>query len=519
LIRHILFIYLSCSYVLFGQIPNQYYIPAHNKTGYELKTALSQIITSGHLTNTYTSLWIHFQTTDKRPDGKVWDMYSDCPFTFGADQCGNYKNICDCYNREHSFPASWFNGTYPMYADLNHLYPTDGKVNGIRENYPFGETNGTQHNISKLGSCTFPGYTGTVFEPADEYKGDFARTYFYIATRYENEITKWSCPMLAGDKTSVFTTWSINLLLKWHRQDPVSEKEINRNNAVYNIQKNRNPFIDYPELVELIWGTNFGQPFLPELLPNIFGKDFACENSENVYRTDKGNSSYVWEVTGGTITGASNLDSVVVKWNQITTGKVAVRYTCNGIQSPVASLTVDVRRRPMPHIIGDRYILKNTEHHLYTTETGKDDYTWNFSGNIALSEGGGIHDHKAIIDSGDEGIATISVNYTQGGCPALAPTVLNVEIVSEVGIDDISVGSISILIYPNPGNHHAAIIFEKPFSGNIYLYNIFGVLLQKISLQNICHQSIDISKYPTGIYILKLGHDNQTSIHKKIIKL
>ncbi|MCL2511027.1 MAG: endonuclease [Bacteroidales bacterium] len=263
----ILFALLSCFYVLYGQIPMQYYSAAHNKSGYELKTALSEIITSGHVSVTYSSLWTHFQTTDRLPDGTVWDMYSDCTFTFGTNQCGNYKDICDCYNREHSFPVSWFGGsnTHPMYTDLFHLYPTDGKVNAIRANYPFGETNGTQHNISKLGASSFPGYTGIVFEPADEYKGDFARTYFYVATRYESQIAQWSCPMLAGNGTSVFTKWAADLLLKWHLQDPVSEKERNRIEVVYGIQKNRNPFIDYPELAELIWGDDFGEPFSPKV--------------------------------------------------------------------------------------------------------------------------------------------------------------------------------------------------------------------------------------------------------------
>jgi endonuclease I len=268
----IIFLLLSCSYILYGQIPAQYYGAAYNKSGYELKTALSEIITSGHVSVSYSSLWTHFQTTDKRSEGTVWDMYSDCTFNFGyPDQCGNYSSVCDCYNREHSFPASWFGGsnTHPMYTDLFHLYPTDGMVNNYRGNYPFGETNGGAQygGISKLGSCTFPECSGTVFEPADEYKGDFARTYFYVATRYESQIAQWSCPspsMLAGNSSSVFTTWSIDLLLKWHEQDPVSEKETNRNAAVYNIQKNRNPFIDYPELVELIWGSDFGKPFLPE---------------------------------------------------------------------------------------------------------------------------------------------------------------------------------------------------------------------------------------------------------------
>jgi endonuclease I len=249
------FISFLLLFVAIAQIPPNYYNAAEGKKQLALKTALSQIITTGHTTNTYASLWTHFQITDKQPNGKVWDMYSDCNFTFVSNQCGNYKSICDCYNREHSVPASWFNDEYPMYADLFHLYPTDGKVNNYRGNYPFGETNGICYSISKVGSCTFPGYSGTVFEPSDEYKGDFARTYFYMATRYENQISKWESPMLTGKDNPVFTTWATNLLLKWHRNDPVSQKELDRNNAVYGIQYNRNPFIDYPEMVEHIWGN------------------------------------------------------------------------------------------------------------------------------------------------------------------------------------------------------------------------------------------------------------------------
>ena len=151
-----------------------------------------------------------------------------------------------------------------MYTDVFHLYPTDGRVNGQRANYPFGEcAGGTTLNNGKgrLGNSTFPDYTGRVFEPIDDYKGDFARTYFYFVTRYEDVMTT-----IGGDsfnKTTYpsFSTWSLNLFLKWHRNDPVSEKEINRNNVIYGFQENRNPFIDHPELVEHIWGNLMGTPW------------------------------------------------------------------------------------------------------------------------------------------------------------------------------------------------------------------------------------------------------------------
>jgi len=250
--------------LVFAQAPEDYYLSAYGKNKAQLKTALYGII-KGHNVRSYADLWTDFQTTDKRADGKVWDMYSTCTFTFISKQCGNYSGVCDCYNREHSFPKSWFDDASPMYTDLFHLYPTDGYTNGRRSNYPFGEVGSVTwsgNNGSKLGSAKSGlGYSGTVFEPADEYKGDFARTYFYMVTRYDNVVASWysnaeAKPTLNGTSYPAFTSWSQEMLLKWHRQDPVSEKETNRNNAVYGIQNNRNPFIDYPELAEYIWGNH-----------------------------------------------------------------------------------------------------------------------------------------------------------------------------------------------------------------------------------------------------------------------
>ena len=253
---HLVGLFFVFSLVSFAQPGAGYYDNANNKSDAALKTALFNIIKNPDVLS-YKGLWTAFYTTDSK-DGKVWDMYSDCSFTFGNDQCGNYSNVCDCYNREHSFPKSWFNDASPMYSDLFHLYPTDGKVNGMRGNYPFGEvTNGTEWGTGKVGSARSGlGYSGTVFEPADEYKGDFARTYFYMVTCYENRISSWSSEMLSG---STFAAWATTMLLSWHRDDPVSEKEINRNNAVEGFQGNRNPFIDYPDLVEYIWGNMKGQ--------------------------------------------------------------------------------------------------------------------------------------------------------------------------------------------------------------------------------------------------------------------
>ncbi|HOU98484.1 MAG TPA: endonuclease [Bacteroidales bacterium] len=255
----VLFLLVSASII--AQIPAGYYDAAQGLNGDALRYKLHDIISNGYVQGSYNQLWTSYQTTDKRSDGKVWDMYSDIPggtppylFTFVTDQCGTYSVEGDCYNREHSVPASWFNDAYPMYSDLFHIVPTDGYVNNRRSNYPFGKVasaSWTSQNGSKLGTSAVSGYTGTVFEPIDSFKGDFARIYFYMATRYKDEIPSWSSnTVFSGDNLSA---WAKNMFIQWSILDPVSAKEIARNNAVYAIQHNRNPYVDHPEWISGVW--------------------------------------------------------------------------------------------------------------------------------------------------------------------------------------------------------------------------------------------------------------------------
>jgi endonuclease I len=245
-----------------AQPPEGYYDSAAGLSGKALQQALHDII-DDHTAVSYSDLWTCFQSTDKKADGTVWDMYSDIPegipayiFVFITDQCGDYSAEGNCYNREHSFPKSWFNDAAPMYTDLFHIYPTDGWVNNKRGKLPYGETNNpawTSTNGSMVGPSSIKGYTGAVFEPIDEYKGDFARTFFYMATRYYGEDSTWpGSDMTIGAQPR---QWALAMLLAWHRADAVSTKETDRNNEVYKYQNNRNPFIDDPQFAEKIWGT------------------------------------------------------------------------------------------------------------------------------------------------------------------------------------------------------------------------------------------------------------------------
>lgn len=261
--------FILISYGLMAQIPTGYYNGTENLSGTALKQALHNII-DNHSSVSYSALWTHVQTTDKTSANKVWDMYSDIPgstppytFNFGSDQCGNYSQEGDCYNREHSWPQSWFNEGSPMKTDLFHVYPTDGYVNGQRGSYPFGEVgtaSWTSQNGSQRGACTYPGYTSICFEPIDEYKGDFARSYFYMSVRYYGEDSGWATNS-AVDGAEI-QPWSQNMFMEWHVNDPVSTKEINRNDAIYGIQNNRNPFIDHPEFAILMFSSNYPQPVI-----------------------------------------------------------------------------------------------------------------------------------------------------------------------------------------------------------------------------------------------------------------
>ena len=269
---------------LFGQVPDGYYDRAAGKKGAALKTALCGIIYQ-HTALSYDELWDAFRTTDRRADGKVWDMYSSTTnYTFGTDQAGNNKgHEGGNYNREHSFPKSWFNDARPMYTDLFHLYPTDTYVNGMRSNLPFGETDRPTYTsnggFSKVGPSSVAGYSGKVFEPNDEYKGDFARTYFYMATCYENQISSWSCDMLAGNKYPAYADWALQMLLRWAEEDPVSDKETKRNNEVYKLQHNRNPYIDFPGLEQYVWGNRTDVAFDPD---NYTGGDSPVDPTPEV---------------------------------------------------------------------------------------------------------------------------------------------------------------------------------------------------------------------------------------------
>ena len=338
-----------------------YYQQIDGKAGKTLFDAVQQVTKTGYSSLGYDGLWTAFKTTDKKSNGQVWDMYSNCNWTFGSDQCGSYSNECDCYNREHSIPKSWFGGsTSGPGCDIFHLVPTDGKVNGMRSNYAFGEVSsasytydgakkGSAKSITITGGNTIAGNTGTtisasgtVFEPRDEYKGDFARGYMGSLLRWAGEKS-----FTSGEGSDIFTTtfttgsfgltkYGVALLMKWHRQDPVSKKEIDRNNGIQQTQGNRNPFIDYPYLAEYIWGEKAGETLYLEDIMTAYDADFVLGESdgsrEDVVRTP------VLSVSTATV----NFPSVLVDEESSVSIKVTGVYLTSNITLTISGEDADM---------------------------------------------------------------------------------------------------------------------------------------------------------------------------------
>jgi endonuclease I len=324
--------FLLFSLIGWAQIPANYYSTATG-TGLALKTNLRKIIdnvndgiTLEHLHSDqgYGALWTLYTRTAFRDnyyenDGSLLDMYSENPsgidpynYTNASQQCGSYTSEGDCFNREHLIPQSYFDGyaINPMKNDPFFVIPSDGKVNGDRNNLPFGKVGTatyTSQNGSKRGnglnSGYALGYSGIVFEPIDEFKGDIARAFFYFATRYETDMTNFynaanasTCQaknMFDGSTGRAFTNPFLDILVQWHIDDPVSAKEIAINNDIYyNHQSNRNPYIDHPEYVGVIWNGFLGN------------NSFALENTISIYPNPAVNNEI-------TISSGTELKSII----------------------------------------------------------------------------------------------------------------------------------------------------------------------------------------------------------------
>lgn len=461
-----------------SNIPSGYYSTA-TSTGAALKTELYNII-KNHTVRSYGALWTDYQSTDVKPNGKVWDMYTDnggcqnnsVEFTFISDQCGNYGGEGDCYNREHSFPKSWFNDASPMNTDLYHVVPSDGYSNGMRSNYPYGEvssasyttSNGSKRGNNNVGSS----YSGLVFEPADIYKGDFARIYFYMATRYETQINSWdnnssyADAIMDGTSFPCYEQWFLDMLVQWHLQDPVSQKEIERNDNVYSIQNNRNPYVDNPAFVMQVWGGQISTKPEPDAFPSNF------------------------------VASALSMSEVRVDWQDA-----------------------------QGSVIPDGYLLKaNLSGNFSDPQDGVE-------GNIDnnLSDGDALVRVQAAVETYSfAGLDTATIYHFRIWPYTNSGSSINYKLASSVPGD-------TALTKPDDSgifNKNHQLFFDTPFVSNDQLivnlksnqqfvmtfYDISGRKLQKKSISGFGRKVISLENLPKGLFILNISSDNQSFVFK-----
>jgi endonuclease I len=262
-----------------GAAPIGYYDGLDGKKKEALKAAAKAAVTQHQRLN-YTNLPVYWEYSDVYPElvesqsgdmcKRWWEMYSNNIYLILPNQTARQSFSANGMQREHSVPKSWWKYLNdveytPAYTDMWNLYPSDGPANQAKLNYPLGEVGSSvtyDNGSCKVGTAVTGqgGGSGRVFEPADEYKGDFARSFFYMATVYDD--LPWVVNyMYVQESWPTLQNWAVNMLLQWARQDPVSQKEIDRNDAVENAQGNRNPFVDFPELAEFIWGTRTDEVF------------------------------------------------------------------------------------------------------------------------------------------------------------------------------------------------------------------------------------------------------------------
>lgn len=280
-----LIISVLCSSMLFAG-PGTYYNSIDtNKTCASLKTALFNLISSNTIVLPYGQVDNYYNQTDLKPAEAgggyvIVDRYCSenpngvdyCSFRYPTNFCLTTPSDtlpCNCYNKEHVFPKSWW-GTevYPMYSDMHFIWPADNRINFYKSNFPIGyEKNAyyTSKNGTRVGASdpakNFGYSSSNIFEPIDTFKGDFARAYLYVVTRYQDSIINWlgrstSAEVLDGNKYPGLKSWILQLCVKWSKMDPPSAFEIKRNDSVYSIQGNRNPYIDHPNWVEKVFGPD-----------------------------------------------------------------------------------------------------------------------------------------------------------------------------------------------------------------------------------------------------------------------
>ncbi|WP_340154742.1 endonuclease [uncultured Winogradskyella sp.] len=590
--KHLYLFFLFITTIGFAQIPSNYYDSAAGLTEYALKTQLKNIITNGHSDQGYGSLYSGYVTTftdtEYENDGTILLYYTENPsgtdpyiFNHGSNNCGNYGAEGDCYNREHLVPQSAFGSASPMKNDIHHVIPSDGYANGQRGSFPFGTVSSaswTSLNGSKKGSSSVSGYSGTVFEPIDEFKGDIARAVLYFAVRYEDTMDNYGgFDMFNGTENQALEDWAITMLLDWHYNvDPVDQQEIDRNNAAYNYQGNANPFVDHPEYANMIWNptTDTEAPTDPINLvasnptDNTIDLNWTAStdniavDSYDVYM----NGTYSFNVVSNTaiVTG------LLPDTNYCFTVKAKDAAGNNsGFSNQSCETTTNNGT-----VGGGSECLAETFDNLGTssgsysdvTWTGDDGGTWNATdartdqtlntraitvrnGSLTLpTTSGGIGSLTVTtqrVFSGGSGTFNLNVNGTTVGTIAYGDTeqtitIPNINVENNVTIvingnsgtsnrvmfDDLtytcysglSTGEYninSVKLHPNPVNNNLTVDLKSNIDTDIEIFDILGKQVIKKAINKT--STLNLQALKTGIYIIKITQGNST-ITKKLVK-
>ena len=594
--KHIYLLFLCITSFGFAQIPSNYYDSANGLSGFALKTQLKSIITNGHIDQGYGNLYDGYVTTHTdniaesgyENDGTILLYYTENPngtdpytFNHGSNQCGNYNAEGVCYNREHTIPQSSFNSASPMQNDIHHVVPSDGYTNGQRGSLPFGtvsSANWTSLNGSKRGSSSVNGYSGTVFEPIDEFKGDIARSILYFVTRYENTVDGYtSFDMFNGTENQALEDWAVTMLLDWHYNvDPVDQREIDRNNAAYNYQGNANPFVDHPEYANMIWNPVFDteNPTNPTNLAASNPTDNTIDLNWTASTDNIGVASYdiyinaVFAYNTGNTNTSTTVAGLLADTNYCFTikAKDAANNT-SGFSNQDCEITTN-NGTGGSDCLTESFENIGTPSGSYAdvTWTGDNGATWNATdsrtdqtlntkaitvrnGALTLpSTSGGIGTLTVTtqrVFSGSDGTFNVSVNGTLVGTIAYsdaAQTVsipnINVQNNISVVIDGNSTGSNRVMfddlsytcysglsiedfnennvnLYPNPVKNNLTIELKSNVDTNIEIYNILG----KRVFTNLINKTsnLNLQDLKTGIYIVKITQNNST-ITKKLVK-
>ncbi len=539
------FIGLSLNFAQ-AQIPPGYYNGTQGLAGYTLKTKLNEIITQGYHQRTYSELWDFFAQHDidkyYENDGTILDIYSENPqgtdvyeYTIRTGQCGSngYNGEGDCYNREHLMPQSYFDHKMPMRTDVHHIFPSDGYVNAKHGNLPFGEVanpNYTSLNGSKQGPNSFNysgAYMGVVFEPIDEFKGDIARAYFYMATRYQNQIASWehansgSEHTFNGTSDQVFDDWMLAMLLKWNAEDPVSQREIDRNNAAYQFEGNRNPFIDHPEFVDEIWKSdNTGTNPTTE---TIFYEDFNdCSTIAVNFTAVSELSALNWDC----ITGFGQGNSGAMQMNAYDNGQVPSidwLITTNAVNFD--NYTDEKLSFYAEETYGNTplKVLYSTD---YDGNGQPSNFTWQSVPNLSIPTPA---EQSQPVDSlyTDIDISSIAGKHVylafkydnSQGEDATRWTLDNVQITatqSNLGV--VKNHPLKVKIYPNPV-YHGSFYIQLPQAKEFayQLYDLTGRLIQEGSRQ-INPVAINVSSLSKGLYLLRISAGSRTSVKRVVVQ-